>query len=179
MQYYILRHEDLSGRFIDGDVKFFPELPDYYQAGKKILMPETKVSLVLDKRVKKIESDFFITTCGAFFVSEQMKNVIEKHKFASDLFPVDARYFRGKTTEKRYFLIHDNSKVACFDYLNSEYSGKSMVLGRLANGELSDDYKVRGIKKLCVEEQIDPLVSEAFVSVAKIKGLGLNVQKIC
>ena len=123
-----------------------------------------------------------------------MKNVIKGHRFASEFFPVDAKYFSGKTTEKRYFLIHDNSKVACFDYFNSEYSGKSMVLDRLANGELSDDYKVRGIKKLCVEEQkvaeldfffvdkiiwIDPLVSEAFVNVAKINGLGLNVQEIC
>ncbi|MGF6110221.1 imm11 family protein [Pseudomonas frederiksbergensis] len=193
MQYYILRHEELSGGFIDGDVQFFPALPDYYQVGKKIFVPETKVSLVLDKRVKKIKSDFFITTCGAFFVSEQMKSVIAESKFDSEFFPVDAKYFSGKTTEKRYFLIHANSKVACFDYLNSEYSGKSMVLGRLANGELSDDYKVRGIKKLCVEEQqvaeldfffvdkviwIDPLVSEALLSVAKIKGLRLNIQKI-
>jgi len=103
MQYYILRHEDLSGGFIDGDVEFSPALPDYYQVGKKMLVPETKVSLVLDKRVKKIKSDFFITTCGAFFVSEQMKNVMEEHRFASELFPVDAKYSSGKTTEKNIF----------------------------------------------------------------------------
>ena len=194
MQYYILRHEDLDGGFVDGDVEFFPALPNYYKVGEKILLPETKVSLILDKRIKKLKADFFLATCGAFFVSEQMKEVIGEHNVSLDFFPVDAIYFNGRTTERKYFLIHANDKVSCFDYVNSEYSGKSMVLGKLASGELSPDYKVKGIKKLCIDKLegerldflfvdkiiwIDPLVSEVVVNAAKSKGLRLNIEKTC
>lgn len=194
MQYYILRHEDLDGRFVDGDVEFFPALPNYYKVGEKILLPETKVSLVLDKRIKKLNADFFLATCGAFFVSEQMKEVIDEYNVSLDFFPVDAIYFNGRATERKYFLIHANDKVSCFDYVNSEYSGKSMVLGKLSSGELSPDYKVKGIKKLCIDELesegldflfvdkiiwIDPLVSEVIVNAAKSKGLRLNIEKAC
>lgn len=194
MQYYILRHEDLDGGFVDGDVEFFPALPDYYKLGEKILLRQTKVSLVLDKRIKKLRADFFLTTCGAFFVSEQMKEILDKHNVSLDFFSADAIYFNGRVTEKKYYLIHANDKVPCFDYVNSEYSGKSMVLVKLASGELSPDYKVRGIKKLCIKELegekldfffvdkviwIDPLVSEEIVSAAKSRGLRLNIEKSC
>lgn len=60
MQYYILRHEDLDGVFIDGEVEFFPALPKHYQLGEKILLRETKVSLVLDKRIKNSKPIFFL-----------------------------------------------------------------------------------------------------------------------
>lgn len=194
MQYYILRHEDLDGLFIDGEVEFFPALPKSYQLGEKILLRETKVSLVLDKRIKKLKADFFLTTCGAFFISEQMKEIIDEHNTSLEFFPVDASYFNGKATEGRYFLIHANDKVLCFDYINSEYAGKPMVLGKLASGELSPDYKVRGIKNLCIEQPegekldfffvdkiiwIDPLLSEEIVRAAKSRGLRLNIEKAC
>jgi len=194
VQYYILRHEDLDGGFIDGDVEFFPSLPKHYKLGEKILLRETKVSLVLDKRIKKLKADFFLTTCGAFFISEKMKEIIGEHNASLEFFPVDASYSNGKATEGRYFLIHANDKVSCFDYINSEYSGKSMVLGKLANGELSHDYKVKGIKKLCIEHPegetldfffvdkiiwIDPLLSEEIVRAAKSRGLRLNIEKTC
>ena len=194
MQYYILRHEDLDGGFIDGHVEFFPALPNQYQLGQKILSRETKVSLVLDKRIKKIKADFFLTTCGAFFTSEKMKEVIDEHNAALEFFTVDASYFNGKATERRYFLIHANDKVSCFDYINSKYSGKRMVLGKLASGELSHDYKVKGIQKLCIQQPecekldfffvdkiiwIDPLLSEKIVRVAESRGLRLNIEKTC
>lgn len=194
MQYYILRHEDPSGKIIDGTVQFVPKLPDYYQLGKKVMSAATEVSLVLDKVVKNLQSDFFLTTCGAFFVSSQMKEVLDKNTVELDYFSVDTSYFSGRTTEKKYFLIHVDSKVDCFDYLNSEYSGKSMVLGRLTSGELSADYKVRGIKKLCIEKKniakldflfvdniiwIDPLVSENIIKEATRRGIRLNFEKAC
>lgn len=194
MQYYILRHEDLDGGFIDGDVEFFPALPKYYQLGEKILSCETKVRLVLDKRIKKLKADFFLTTCGAFFISEKMKEVIDVHNTSLKFFSVDASYFNGVATEGRYFLIHSDDKVSCFDYVNSEYSGKSMVLAKLASGELTPEYKIKGIKKLCIEQPecekldfffvdkiiwIDPLLSEKIVRAAKSRGLRLNIEKTC
>ena len=69
-----------------------------------------------------------------------------------------------------------------------------MILDRIANGELSTDYQVRGIKKLCINEQevkgldfffvdkiiwIDPLISETVVNAARDSGIRLNVEKIC
>ena len=73
MQYYILRHEDLDGGFIDGNVEFFPALPKHYQLGEKILLRETKVSLVLDKRIKKLKADFFSYNmrCILYFLTNE------------------------------------------------------------------------------------------------------------
>ncbi|CAM3545251.1 hypothetical protein BZK31_23805 [Pseudomonas floridensis] len=193
MEYYTLRHESTDGRFIDGDVEFFPALKDYYQVGRGKIDAETKVSLVLDKRVKKLKSDFFLTTCGAFFVSEEMMILLSEHNNDLDFFEANASYFSGKLTEKTYFLIHASSKLKCFDYQNSEYSGKSMVLSKISNGELPDDYKVRGVKKLCIEMRdaieldfffidevicIDPLISETLADDAKSKKLFLNIEKV-
>ncbi|MBD8493185.1 hypothetical protein [Pseudomonas syringae] len=194
MQYYILRHEDLQGRVIDGDVTFIPALADYYQVGRDLIPAGTRVILELDRCVKKLEADFFLTTCGAFFVSQAMKNLLDLHSHDLDLLPADTRYASGNATQHRYFLVHARHNTACFDYLNSEYSGKSMILDRLARGELSADYKVRGIKKLWITMNegvapdfffvdnilwIDPLISETVVNAAKSLRLRLNVEKIC
>ncbi|KQQ56266.1 hypothetical protein ASF84_13385 [Pseudomonas sp. Leaf127] len=193
MQYYILRHESPEGSFIDGDVTFSPALPDYYQVGKDIIRPGTRIGLVLDKRVKKLKADFFLTTCGAFFVSAAMKTVLEHLENDLLFLEADARYSSAQATENSYFLIHARHKMACFDYLNSEYAGKPMVLAKLANGTLAADYKARGIKKLRLQVRegtapdfffvdhivwIDPLISETVVNAAISRKLRLNVEKI-
>ncbi|MBI6703382.1 imm11 family protein [Pseudomonas viridiflava] len=193
MQYYILRHENIDGGFVDGDVAIYPNPIDYYEIGKEILTPETTASVTLDKRVKKLRSEFFLTTCGAFFVSEQMKEVLEQHKSNINFFLADVSYYSGKTTEQKYLLIHTSDKIPCFDYLNSDYSGKPMVLKKLDSGELGNDYKVRGIKKFCIKESecgdldfffidkiiwIDPLISERIANAAKERNIQLNIEKI-
>ncbi len=194
MQYYVLRHEGTADSLVDADVEFVPRLPEYYQVGKKFFLAETRVNLKLDKRVKKLNADFFLATCGAFFVSEPLKEILSSHKVDLDFLMVNSSYFNGSATENRYFLAHAENKLICFDYLNSEYSGKPMILDRIANGELSTDYQVRGIKKLCINEQevkgldfffvdkiiwIDPLISETVVNAARDSGIRLNVEKIC
>lgn len=194
MQYYVLRHEGTADSLVDADVEFVPRLPEYYQVGKKFFLAETRVNLKLDKRVKKLKADFFLATCGAFFVSEPLKEILSSHKVALDFLMVNSSYFNGSATENRYFLAHAENKLICFDYLNSEYSGKSMILDRITNGELATDYQVRGIKKLCINEQdvkgldfffidniiwIDPLISETAVNAARDRGIRLNVEKIC
>lgn len=194
MQYYILRHESTAGSFVDADVEFIPPLPEYYQVGKKLFLAGTRVNVKLDNRVKKLKADFFLTTSGAFFVSEPLKEILSSHEVDLDFTLANSSYFNGSTTENRYFLVHAENKLICFDYVSSEYSGKSMILDRIANGELSTDYQVRGIKKLCINEQgvkgldfffvdniiwIDPLISETVVNAARDSGIRLNVEKIC
>lgn len=64
------------------------------------------------------------------------------------------------------------------DYERSDYSGKPLILRRIQENELEPGYKVRGIKKLCIDAArtdgldiffldkavwIDPIVSEALV----------------
>ena len=194
MQYYVLRHEGTADSLVDADVEFVPRLPEYYQVGKKFFLAETRVNLKLDKRVKKLKADFFLATCGAFFVSEPLKEILSSHKVDLDFLMVNSSYFNGSATENRYFLAHAENKLICFDYVNSEYSGKSMILDRITNGELATDYQVRGIKKLCINEQevkgldfffidniiwIYPLISETAVNAARDRGIRLNVEKIC
>lgn len=194
MKYSILRHENVNGKFVDGDVEFTPPLADYYQVGKNSLPTGTKIHLTLDARVKKIDSDFFLTTCGAFFISSALRNVLEGFKTCFVIHPASVSYHDGKPAEADYFLIHSSFKVKCFDYLNSDYSGKNMVLAKLMHGELSSEYLARGIKKLCIVEQqaddldflfvdqiiwVDPVISEAVVESAKKNGIKLNIQPTC
>lgn len=193
MKYFVLRHEDLAGKFIDGDVIFNPPLADYYQVGEDILEPDTTVSVILDKRIKKLVSDFFYTTGGAFFASQEVKSLLEDSRVDLKILPAKIKYFNGRDAESEYYLVHADAKVACFDYQLSQYSGKSLVLDRIAKGEFSTDFKVRGINKLHVKEDmvgaldfffikdliwIDPIVSEAFMQAAILRGINVRFEAI-
>ncbi len=193
MKHYVLRHANEDGVFIDGDVSFSPALADHYQVGKDMVPVGTRLELVLDRRAGTLRSDFFLTTIGAFFVSAALKDVLSRHATSLDFFPVDARHANGNPTDKTYFLIHAKDRLACFDYVNAEYAGKSLVLGRIADKSLSADYQVRGIKTLRIEQArtaglglffidgaiwIDPIVSENVVDSARAAGLVLNVQAL-
>ncbi|QYX48283.1 hypothetical protein K3F43_01865 [Pseudomonas tussilaginis] len=193
MKYYILRHEDVSGEFIDGEVSFHPSIEGYYQIGKSVVSAGTVVKVKLDKPIKKMNSDFFFTTSGAFFVSDKMRKVLEKHRTLAEFYDADIQYFGGRGVEGEYYFIHVSCKIPCFDYLNSEYSGKTMILDRISKGELSSDYSVRGIKKMRVVEGetlgldfffvenviwVDPIVTESVVVSAKAEKLNLNIEEI-
>jgi hypothetical protein len=193
IKYYVLRHEDEGGVFIDGDVVFLPALAGHYQIGKDMVPPGTRLELVLDRRTGPLRSDFFLTTSGAFFVSAAMKDVLSRHATSLDFFPVDVRHANGSPADKTCFLIHAKDKLACFDYVNAEYAGKPMVLGRIAGNTLSADYKIRGIKQLRINEEkaagrdfffidgviwIDPVISETVLDAAQAAGLALNVEAV-
>ena len=189
MKYYSMCHEAVEGAYTDGDVVFSPLLGDYYQIGIPLSLKGISVDVVLDKKVRRLTSDFFLTTCGAFFVSENMKEALEEVSVELQFVSACIKYFGGKHTEKKYYLIHADAKVSCFDYEFSKYSGKSMVVGKLMANELGADYKVRGVKKLIIDELkangldfffldgvvwIDPIVSELFVR--KVEGKKLNAR---
>ena len=193
IKYYVLRHENEDGVFIDGDVVFIPALADPYQIGKDVVPVGTRVDLVLDRRAGTLRSDFFLTTSGAFFVSEALRDILSRHEASLDFFPADARHATGRPADKTWFLIHAKDRLACFDYVNAEYAGKPLVLGRMADKTLSADYQVRGIKTLRIVENraagrdfffidgviwIDPVVSKTVVDAARAAGLVLNVEAI-
>ncbi|GLU40006.1 hypothetical protein [Pseudomonas sp. NBRC 100443] len=193
MRYFILHHEDPNGKFIDADVEFSPSLPEYYQIGKNLLSENTEITITLDKSIKKINSDFFLTTCGAFFASEGLKDIFETFQHDLTIVPSKALYFSKKEVEKKYFLIHSNEKKPCFDYKNSEYSGKQLILNRISNGEPPSNFQAKGIKKLRLDEKkigssnfffiadiiwLDPIVSENIESMAKQKNIKLIFEKI-
>ncbi|WP_442109127.1 imm11 family protein [Pseudomonas sp. NUPR-001] len=161
-------------------------LEDYYQVGRLLSISGLSIEVILDKRVRNLSSDFFLTTCGAFFVSGELKNVFNEVNSEASFIRAEVKYFSGKPVEEEYFLIHVDEKVSCFDYEQSEYSGKTMILNKVKAGELDNDYKVRGIKKLCIDELktggldflfvegviwIDPIVSETFVRKVESKKL--------
>ncbi|MGN8262188.1 hypothetical protein ACLEJW_23110 [Pseudomonas sp. SMSB3] len=66
MIYYSMCHEVMDGGYTDGEVLFSPALDDYYQVGKNFALEGLMVSVTLDKRVRNLKSDFFLTTVGAF-----------------------------------------------------------------------------------------------------------------
>lgn len=192
-KYYVLRHDNDDGVFIDGDVVFCPALAEPYQVGKDVVPAGTRLELVLDRRTRVVKPDFFLTTSGAFFVSAAMKDVLSQHATLLDFFPVDARHAEGHPTDKTWFLMHAKDRLACFDYVNADYAGKPLVLSRMAAKTLSADYLARGIKTLRIVEGqtagldcffidgiiwIDPVVSAAVVDAARAAGLVLNVEAI-
>ncbi|WP_410953196.1 imm11 family protein [Pseudomonas sp. S1(2024)] len=178
MNYYSMCHEVVEGGYTDGDVVFYPPLSDYYQIGMSLSLTGVSVSVVLDKKVRALKSDYFLTTSGAFFVSQEFKEVLGGLNTNLQFSPADVKHSNGKPTVKKYYFIHDNDRCACFDYGLSEYSGKSLVMSKIQAGELAADYKVRGVKKMCIDEAktgsldlffvagviwIDPIVSEVLV----------------
>ncbi|MGB5956275.1 imm11 family protein [Pseudomonas sp.] len=186
MKYYSMCHEVVDGGYTDGDVLFFPELDDYYQVGKSLSLAKLKVEVSLDKKVRRLKSDFFLTTCGAFFVSKELKDVLEEVNAKVQFASASVEYFDGRSSEKQYFFIHANEMPRCFDYDLSEYSGKTMVLSKIQADELDADYRVRGIKKMHINEAkaggldfffvggviwIDPIASEELVQKVESKKL--------
>ncbi|UFH48872.1 imm11 family protein [Pseudomonas sp. KNUC1026] len=182
MNYYSLCHEYLIDGFTDGNVKFSPALEDHYQTGRDFCFSNTSVSLIMDKKVKRLTSDFFLTTCGAFFMSEEMKEVVDDCKNQLVFIPAETKYFNGEITEKKYYFIHDSRKISCFDYFQSEYSGKALTIKNKQSGVLAKDHRVRGVKKFVVDASssegldflfvnnviwIDPVVSELLVEKVK------------
>ena len=193
IKYYVLRHDNDDGVFIDGDVVFIPALAGPYRIGKDVVPVGTRIDLVLDRRASALRSDFFLTTSGAFFVSEALREILRRYETSLDFFPVDARHANGRPADKTWFLIHAKDRLACFDYDNADYAGKPLVLGRIAAKTLTADYLVRGIKTLRIVEAqtagrncffidgvvwIDPVVSETVVNAAQAAGLVLNVEAI-
>ena len=178
MNYYSMCHEVVKGGYTDGDVVFYPTLFDYYQVGMSLSLIGVSVSVILDKTVRALKSDFFLTTSGAFFVSQDFKDVLGGLNTSLQFSPADVKHFNGRPAVKKYYFIHVNDRCACFDYGLSEYSGKSLVMSKIQAGELTADYKVRGVKKMCIDEAktgsldlffvagviwIDPIVSEVLV----------------
>lgn len=184
MNYYSMCHEVIDGGYTDGEVLFCPELDDYYKIGKPISLRGMTVSVALDRKVRVLKTDFFLTTCGAFFVSSELKDILENGSAKVKFAPADVKYFNGRSVSKDYFFIHADGKKSCFDYVQSEYSGKSMVLGKVQAGELGSDYKVRGVKRMFIDEAkagvldfffvdgviwVDPIVSETLMREIKDK----------
>lgn len=66
MTYFFLNHQNPKGGFVDGDVTFDPPLTDYYYNGQPLPGDAKSVTVVMDKAVKRLKVDLFLTTSGAF-----------------------------------------------------------------------------------------------------------------
>ena len=80
MEYFLLRHEYSKPDYISGSVVFNPPLDNYYKIGKDLPSGEIAISLKMDKLIRKLKVDFFLTTCGAFFASTELAHLIQTHQ---------------------------------------------------------------------------------------------------
>ncbi|RKP46387.1 imm11 family protein [Trinickia fusca] len=107
--------------------------------------------------------------------------------------PAETRYLSGKSTEKRYVLVHMDRRLPCFDYRRSEYAGKLLALQRLERGESPDNFLVKGVQSIAIDEEcaekanlfflrnvvlIDPIVSETLESAMRDKKLNVQLEAI-
>lgn len=191
MKRYLLRHEYSEEGFIDGDVAFSPPLPGYYQVGAPLDTSGLSVSVKLDKLVKKLKVDLFLTTSGAFFASEQLADLLQQFQCNLKTVPAEVRYHNGKPVEKAFRLVHADQRLECFDYRNSLYAGKPLVLQRLERGEDMSSFLVKGLQSVAIDESrtegadfffvknvllIDPIVSQDLVDAMKNAGLFIRAE---
>lgn len=193
MRYFLLRHEYPDSGYVDGDVAFIPPLAGYYQAGARLEVGGRAVSVRMDKAVRKLKADFFLTTSGAFFASEELAVLLKQYQSDLRLIPAETCYLSGKATEKRYMLVHANRRLPCFDYRRSEYAGKTLALQRLERGESADTFMVKGIQKVVIDEKstdeanfffvknvalIDPIVSESLENAMRDRKFNVRLEAV-
>lgn len=172
-----MRHQYAPASYVDGDVEFEPPIAGYYRPGSPIDLAGRRVSVRLDKLVRKLKVDFFHTTNGAFFASSQLATLIASHQPSLILLPAEVTYHNGKPAEQSFSLIHLNDRVDCFDYQQSAYAGKPLILQRLARGEDPNTVPVKVPQSISIDENrangehffflknvalVDPILSEVL-----------------
>lgn len=182
MTYHILRHQYASGAYVDGDVQFEPAITDYYKPGSPVELGDRRVSVRLDKLVRKLKVDFFHTTNGAFFASTPLAALIASHQRNLVLLPATVTYHDGKPADQNFSLVHANDRADCFHYQKSLYAGKPLILQRLERGEDPGTVPVKVPQSISIDETraidrhffllknvalIDPVVSETLAESIK------------
>jgi hypothetical protein len=191
VRYFLLHHEYPQEGFVDGDIAFSPPLPGYYQVGVPLDTNGLAVSVKLDKLVKKLRVDFFLTTGGAFFASDALADLLVRRQSDVRTIPAEVRYHDGKPTEKRFRLVHVDQRLDCFDYRNSQYAGKPLFTQRLERGEDLSKFLVKGVQEVVIDEArtkgedffflqnvflIDPVVSKELVDAMRAEGLRVRAE---
>lgn len=190
MKYYLLRHEYPKPSYISGNVVFNPPLENYYKVGENLQGGTQSILLTMDKSIRKINVDFFLTGCGAFFASTDLAHLIQSHQKDIYVRPATSTYYTGKPTEKSYCLIHAPTKIDCFDYYRSNYAGKALALQRIERGEKINMIKV--IQNLAIEQEkanglnfffienlllIDPVVSQFLADLIMKNKFSVNLEE--
>jgi len=206
MKYFLLHHQypdELSSlhhqgpyEWVNGgDVEFTPKLFDYYYSGQPVDLYNQAVRVELHKSVKRLHVDFFHTMSGAFFASEGLMILLKSYQNDLQIIPADVCYGHGKckSAEKKYFLIHADYKLPCFDYQKSEYAGKAMHLKNLDDGRRPDSFLVKGVTSVAIDEKIaennnyfflknvlvlDPIVSEPLATAMQERKLNVRLEPL-
>lgn len=188
MNYFLLRHEYPNSGYIDGDVIFTPPFATYYRVGEPLEADQPLIAVTMDKSVRKLKADFFLTTSGAFFASDELSELLTRYEASVRVVPADTRYSGGKSTEKRFWLVHTNDRLPAFDYERSQYAGKELSLRRLECGESPGSFLVKGVQSVVIDENraaghhffflknvllIDPIVSGDLAQAIRERNLNV------
>jgi len=199
MKYFLLRHE-YPNRFINGNVKFTPPFEKesitggYYRVGFPLDLAHRTISVTMDSfYVRSLKVDFFLAS-SSFFASEMLATLLKLYQSDLQIIPADVFYSNGKPTEKTYYLVHTDQHLPCFDYHNSEYSGKALALRRLERGESPDSFMINVAQSIAIDEEIaagynffflknvmiiDPIVSEPLVNAMREQKLKVHLGNVC
>lgn len=202
MKYFRLCHIYPGKGYIDGDVRFTPPFEresvtgGYYQVGVPLDLSRRHISVTMDSRsIRKLNVDFF-SASGAFFASEALAKLVKTYQSDLHAFPADVRYGYGdgKPTEKTYYLVHADQYLPCFDYKNSEYPRKAMILKQLAIGKNPDDIMIKVAQSIEIDEVmaaganyffldnvmvLDPIVSESLANAIREQKLKVCLTDVC
>ena len=166
----------------------------YYNVGHPIDLAHRLISVTMDSRsVRKLKVDFFLAS-SAFFASEALVALLKVYQSDLHIIPADVCYGNGKSAEKTYYLVHADRYLPCFDYKNSEYPRKSMILNKLALGETPDSFMIKVAKSIAINEEIaaganfffldnvlliDPIVSETLANAISEQNLQVCLTDVC
>ncbi|QIQ21433.1 hypothetical protein [Zophobihabitans entericus] len=133
--YYYLSSDYSDKNFFDADFNFQPPLEGYYDIGEPIvpLSKDRLLNIRFKPHVKIMDMDFAIVF-DVILISDEFANILKNFKSDTVLIPTDCKYSNNKPVKKKFWLLHSLSRQGCFDYNNSDYGGKELILKSYQEG---------------------------------------------
>ena len=136
MKYYALeyfRGDDKA--IVDAKVVYLPPKDEYYDLADSLFEKKDSLKFTVLPPLKKLREDFFRVTSGEFFGVKRLSDVVKRFQEDVQLISAAGEYSNGEFIGDEYFLIHPGKRVLAFDYDESAYSGKAMILSEREGGK--------------------------------------------
>ena len=152
MKYYALEYfRGGDESIVDARIRYSPPRSDYYDIADSEFTQNEAVSFDVLGPLKNLKEDFFRVTSGEFLGVRGLAEVIRSFQNDVQLVPAVGRNSNGSAVEGEFCLIHPGKRVAAFNYAESDYAGKSMILSEVAQGR--PGRLVKGITHVVLSEK--------------------------
>jgi hypothetical protein len=190
VEYFVIEHRYQDTGYINGDVTYTPPLQEPYRRGHGYLLENCMTEVKLDSGLRNINVDFF-SASEAFFVSDAFAKILSRLNVNIELAPSQVNYSNGQATQKKYWLAHFSERKNCFDYYNSDYAGKALIIKSIQTDSSRrvnviqrlalDENRIQGENFFLINENVsvlNPIASDTLIHFARSEKLKLAVVPI-